>query len=114
MGYTILLMIAMMLGPATLYAQDDNNEKGNGPVTLGGGLTQKQVGNFSVITAEDADVTNTGKQAFIEDIYKYVGRKFRVIEARLNKLEEGQEEIRDRLKQIEFDLSKMKKALSQP
>lgn len=112
MRYVLLLIIAIILNAGVLYAQDDdNNEGGGGPVRLGAGLTQKQIGNFSVVAAEDANVSTDGKQAYVEDIYEYVNRKFKAVEARLKKLEEGQEDIKNRLKQIEYDLSKIKKTI---
>lgn len=109
----IPLILLSMLIAGTPYAQDDSEEEGV-PVRLGAGLTQKQVGNFSVITAEDADVTSDGKQVYKEDLYEYVGRKFKAVEARLKKIEEGQEDIKDRIKRLESSLSQMKKAIPSP
>lgn len=110
MRYAIWLMIVIIFCAGILFAQDDDyNEEGGGPVTLAPGLTQKQIGNFSVVTAEDAAVTTNGKQAYVEDLYRYVGRKFKAVEARLKKLEDHQAEILDRLKQVEGDLAKIKK-----
>lgn len=114
MRYTIpLILISIFFAAGTMYAQDDS-EEGGGGVRLGGGLTQKHIGNFSVVAAEDADVATDGKQVYKEDIYEYVGRKFKAVEARLKKIEEGQEDIKDRIKRLESSLSQIKKALPSP
>ncbi len=113
MRYAILLILIFIFAAGTLYAEDDS-EEGGGGVRLGGGLTQKQIGNFSVVAAEDADVATDGKQVYKEDIYEYVGRKFKAVEARLKKIEEGQEDIKDRIKRLESSLSQMKKTLPSP
>jgi hypothetical protein len=105
------ILIFIFFAAGILYAQDYSEEEGR-PVRLGTGLTQKQIGTFSVVTAEDADVTSDGKQVYKEDIYEYVGRKFKAVEARLKKIEEGQEDIKDRIKRLENSLSQMKKAPS--
>ncbi|MDP3790828.1 MAG: hypothetical protein Q8R38_02165 [Candidatus Omnitrophota bacterium] len=118
MRYAILPIIALMIGAGILYAQDDGDsgvEPGimqtqTGSLTVGAGLTQKQVGNFSVVSAEDADVTTDGKTVYMEDIYEYVGRKFKAVEARLKKIETGQEDIKNRLKKLEDSLTKDKAA----
>lgn len=104
MKYVIIPMFALLFLAGAIYAQDDEDSQG------GSGLSQKQVGNFSVITAEDADVTTDGKQVYIEDIYEYVGRKFKAVEARLKKIEAGQEDLRLRVKKIEDGLAKLKNA----
>lgn len=114
MRYTILLiLIFIFFAAGMLYAQNDSEEEG-GYARLGAGLTQKQIGTFSVVTAEDADVATNGKQVYKEDIYEYVGRKFKAVEARLKKIEEGQEDIKDRIKRLESSLSQMKKTLPSP
>ena len=112
MRYALVIIIAIIFNAGALCAQDNNDE--GGPVQLGSGLTKKQIGNFAVVAAEDANVSTDGKKAYVEDIYQYVSRKFKAVEARLKKLEEGQEDIKNRLKRIEYDLSRIKKAVPLP
>ncbi|MDO8536559.1 MAG: hypothetical protein Q7S30_06110 [Candidatus Omnitrophota bacterium] len=101
-----LLIFVLGFVSALLFAQ--NEEETKSEVRLGSSSTNKPIAGFTVLTAEDTKVTTDGKTTYIEDVYTYTGRKFKAIEARLNKIETVLDELKGRVKYIEEQQAKAK------
>jgi peptidoglycan hydrolase CwlO-like protein len=110
MKKTVILIFALFLAASLLYAQDDQDLKNT--ADSGSVMTKKAVAGFSVLTAEDAQVTNDGKMTYVEDIYSYTGRKFKAIETRLKNIESAIEELDGKIKDIEKRLHSLENTLS--
>ena len=110
MKKTAMLIFAFFFTASLLYAQSDQDSE-NGSNS---NYTKKSVAGFSVLTAEDARVTNDGKMTYVEDIYSYTGRKFKAIEARLKIIESAIAELDGKIKDIEKRLHNVENTLSIP
>lgn len=107
----IVFTLILSLAAAAALAQDD--DRTNSAVSLGAGLTKKQIAGFSVVAAEDAEVSTDGKLTYVEDIYAYVSRKFKAVEARISKIETVQESLKSKVDSLEKDLDGLKKKVPQ-
>ncbi len=107
MKKTILFILLLSFAATLLYAQSEEQVKG--AVSLNAGLTKKTIAGFTVVTAEDAEVTTDGKTTYVEDLYTYTGRKFKAVEERLKKIEAAAEELKNRVTDIEKRLADMEK-----
>ena len=109
MKKTALLILVLSFAAALLYAQSE--EETESEVSPGSSPTRKPIAGFTILTAEDAQVTTDGKTTYVEDIYTYTGRKFKTVEARLKKIEAAEEELKSRVNYIEKRLTDTKKAV---
>jgi len=107
MKKTALLMLAFSLAASLVYAQSE--ELVEDEVNLGASQTRRPIAGFTVITAEDARVSTDGKTTQVEDIYVYVGRKFKAVEVRLKKIEAAQEDLKGKVDYIDKRLTEAEK-----
>jgi hypothetical protein len=103
MKKTVLFILILSFAAVPLYAQ--NKEETLDEVVLGTSPTHKPIAGFTVVTAEDAQVSTDGKLTYVEDLYTYTGRKFKAVEARLKKIEASEEELKIKVKDIEKRLA---------
>ena len=101
-----MLILVFSFAASLLYAQ--SGEDTGGEISLGASPKKKPIAGFTVITAEDAQVSTDGKTTYVEDVYVYTGRKFKAVEARLKKIETAQEGLNTRVKYKEKCLTDMK------
>jgi len=104
-----MIILLLSFAATFLYAQSEEQVKSE--VTLNAGLTRKTIAGFTVVTAEDAQVTTDGKTAHVEDLYTYTGRKFKAVEERLKKIEAAAEELKNRVSYLEKHLADMENAV---
>ncbi|MCX5666078.1 MAG: hypothetical protein NT036_03405 [Candidatus Omnitrophica bacterium] len=109
MKKTALFMLLLIFAATLLYAQSEEQVKSG--VGLNAGLTKKPIAGFTVVTAEDAQVTTDGKTTYVEDLYTYTGRKFKAVEDRLKKIEAAAEELKNRVTSIEKHMADAEKAV---
>lgn len=108
MKKTALLILVFSFTAALLYAQSE--EETESETSLGASPNKKPIAGFTVLTAEDAQVSTDGKTTYVENVYAYTGRKFKAVEARLKKIETAQEDLNSRVKYIEQYLTDTKNA----
>ena len=109
MKKAVLLIMIFSFSAALLCAQSE--EETENEVNLGTSPTNKPIAGFTVLTAGDARVSTDGKMTYVENIYVYVGRKFKEVEARLKKIEAAARELNKRVKDIEKRLTDAEKTV---
>jgi len=109
MKKTVLLMLAFSLAASLVYAQSE--EQVEDEVNLGASQTRRPIAGFTVLFPADAKISTDGKTTQIEDIYMYVGRKFKAVEARLKKIEAAQEDLKGKVEYIDKRLTDAEKIM---